>query len=96
MNLQPEIKIRLYVAFVFLLSMFAFHNSYFGDFVFDDLEAIVNNRDVSGSLDLQSLHELFQHDFWGTNLTSKASHKSYRPLTVLTFRYLFLTFFSEP
>ena len=29
---------------------------------------------------------LFVHDFWGTKLASNSSHKSYRPLTVLTFR----------
>jgi protein O-mannosyl-transferase len=89
MNLQPEIKVYVSIILVFVLSIFAFHNSYFGDFVFDDLEAVVNNKDVSRSVDSQSLYELFQHDFWGSNLTSKTSHKSYRPLTVLTFWYVF-------
>ena len=29
---------------------------------------------------------LWRNDYWGQNLTSDASHKSWRPLTVLTFR----------
>jgi len=68
---------------VIFLSILAFNNSYYGDFVFDDLEAIVNNKDVNDG----SVGDLFVHDFWGTSLTSPTSHKSYRPLTVLTFRY---------
>lgn len=29
---------------------------------------------------------MFRNDFWGQNITGSASHKSYRPLTVLTFK----------
>lgn len=32
------------------------------------------------------LTDLWHHDFWGSRLSSNTSHKSYRPLTVLTFR----------
>ncbi|KAG8517041.1 LOW QUALITY PROTEIN: Protein O-mannosyl-transferase TMTC4, partial [Galemys pyrenaicus] len=32
------------------------------------------------------LGALWHHDFWGSRLSSNTSHKSYRPLTVLTFR----------
>lgn len=32
------------------------------------------------------LGDLWHHDFWGSRLSSNTSHKSYRPLTVLTFR----------
>lgn len=31
---------------------------------------------------------MFKNDFWGTNITSNKSHKSYRPITVLLFRTL--------
>lgn len=58
-------------------------NSYNGDFVFDDSEAILNNKDVSGTT---PLYQIFNNDFWGTNLLHKQSHKSYRPLTILSFR----------
>ncbi|XP_055677652.1 protein O-mannosyl-transferase TMTC4 isoform X2 [Lutzomyia longipalpis] len=54
-----------------------------GEFVFDDTVAIVKNWDVTGRT---SLGEIFRHDFWGYNITDTSSHKSYRPLTILTFR----------
>ena len=40
------------------------------------------------------LFDLFQHDFWGGHMSRVESHKSYRPLTVLTYRY-FNFYFSE-
>ncbi|GFR64242.1 transmembrane and TPR repeat-containing protein 4-like [Elysia marginata] len=67
---------------VFGAAVLCFVNSYDGDFVFDDSEAIVNNNDLLPSTPLLSI---FQHDFWGKKLGNH-SHKSYRPLTVLTFR----------
>ncbi|KAL7983882.1 hypothetical protein Chor_000758 [Crotalus horridus] len=36
------------------------------------------------------LGDLWHHDFWGSKLSSNTSHKSYRPLTVLTFRINYL------
>lgn len=33
------------------------------------------------------LGDLWHHDFWGNQLSSNTSHKSYRPLTVLVFRW---------
>lgn len=55
-----------------------------GDFVFDDRVAVVKNRMVTGPKKTWS--DLFSHDFWGMNMSSATSHKSFRPLTVLTFR----------
>nr|XP_005007211.1 transmembrane and TPR repeat-containing protein 4 isoform X3 [Cavia porcellus] len=71
---------KLVVGFVSLL---CFARSYDGDFVFDDSEAIVNNKDLQADT---PLGDLWHHDFWGSRLSSNNSHKSYRPLTVLTFR----------
>jgi len=51
--------------------------------VWDDRAAIIGNTDVHGS---RPISELFQHDFWGQDMTLHDSHKSYRPLTVLTYR----------
>ena len=62
-----------------------FGNSLHGDFVFDDTEALVQNADIQNSIPLL---QIFQHDFWGNNITDKASHKSYRPLTVLLYRFI--------
>uniref|UniRef100_A0A8D0CAG3 dolichyl-phosphate-mannose--protein mannosyltransferase n=1 Tax=Salvator merianae TaxID=96440 RepID=A0A8D0CAG3_SALMN len=66
-----------------LFSFICFANSYNGDFVFDDSEAIINNKDLRAETPLD---DLWYHDFWGSKLSSNTSHKSYRPLTVLTFR----------
>lgn len=60
-----------------------FINSYNGKFVFDDSEAIVHNEDIQTT----PLIDIFKNDFWGTKLTHKQSHKSYRPFTILSFRY---------
>uniref|UniRef100_A0A8C4UDT6 Protein O-mannosyl-transferase TMTC3 n=1 Tax=Falco tinnunculus TaxID=100819 RepID=A0A8C4UDT6_FALTI len=65
-------------------------NSLFCGFVFDDVSAILDNKDLHPSTPLRNL---FQNDFWGTPMSEERSHKSYRPLTVLTFRLNYL--FSE-
>ncbi|XP_073944579.1 protein O-mannosyl-transferase F38B6.6-like [Choristoneura fumiferana] len=57
-----------------------------GDFVFDDSEAIVKNEAVKSESWLYSFHT----DYWGTNISSNLSHKSYRPLTVWSFRLNYL------
>ena len=36
------------------------------------------------------VENLFRNDFWGTPMNKEQSHKSYRPLTVLTFRLNYL------
>jgi protein O-mannosyl-transferase len=71
---------------VFLLGVLSYFNSYYAEFVFDDSEAIQKNLDVRVGNNAVPLFDLFFHDFWGTKLISNISHKSYRPLTVLTFR----------
>uniref|UniRef100_A0A8C1J2E3 dolichyl-phosphate-mannose--protein mannosyltransferase n=2 Tax=Cyprinus carpio TaxID=7962 RepID=A0A8C1J2E3_CYPCA len=65
-------------------------NSLFCGFVFDDVSAILDNKDLRPSTPLKNL---FLNDFWGTPMSEERSHKSYRPLTVLTFRFNYL--FSE-
>ena len=45
--------------------------------------AILKNQDL---LSDTPLSHVFYDDFWGTPLTHSGSHKSYRPLCVLTFR----------
>lgn len=65
-------------------------NSLYCGFVFDDVSAILDNKDLHPSTPIK---KLFQNDFWGTPMSEERSHKSYRPLTVLTFRLNYL--FSE-
>ena len=79
----PRLKFPLAATIVFIVSIICFGVSYDGDFVFDDSEAILGNKDL---LPETPISNLFANDFWGKKLTSKTSHKSYRPLTVLTYR----------
>uniref|UniRef100_A0A8C6QPN2 dolichyl-phosphate-mannose--protein mannosyltransferase n=1 Tax=Nannospalax galili TaxID=1026970 RepID=A0A8C6QPN2_NANGA len=61
-----------------------------GEFVHDDVWAIVNNPDVRPGTPLR--WAVFTNDFWGKGLADSTSHKSYRPLCVLSFRLnIFLT-----
>ncbi|GMT18188.1 hypothetical protein PFISCL1PPCAC_9485, partial [Pristionchus fissidentatus] len=67
-----------------------FANSLDGDFVYDDHQAIVANPDViSSSFSLLN-------DFWGGPINSKGSHKSWRPLTTLSFRANYLLHGLQP
>lgn len=70
-------------AIVAIIAIICYANSLNGDFVHDDIPAIMINRDV---LAKNSLLNLFKNDFWGTSMSDTMSHKSYRPLTTLTFR----------
>ena len=75
-------------ALCFAVGVAVYANSLEGDLVFDDVMAITQNQDVVGAS--TSLGAIFAHDYWGTNMSSPTSHKSYRPLTVLSFRFNFL------
>lgn len=79
----PKLTFKQAAVIVFVISVLCFAISYDGDFVFDDSEAIVGNKDLQSQTPVA---DLFVNDFWGKKLDSKTSHKSYRPLTVLTFR----------
>ncbi|RWS05433.1 transmembrane and TPR repeat-containing protein CG4050-like protein [Dinothrombium tinctorium] len=71
------------VLIVFLTNA-AYLNCLMCGLVFDDMSAIVTNSDLRSNE--SSILDLFAHDFWGTPISLELSHKSYRPLTVLTFR----------
>lgn len=43
------------------------------------------NRDINGD---STLETIFTNDYWGRPMNSPSSHKSWRPLTVLSFRWL--------
>ncbi|XP_026764670.2 protein O-mannosyl-transferase TMTC4-like [Galleria mellonella] len=75
-------KLTLKLLGIVFLSSLPFLFSLHGDFVFDDSEAIIKNKDILS----ESWFDCFYNDFWGTNIKSNLSHKSYRPLTVLSFR----------
>ncbi|KAM5172941.1 protein O-mannosyl-transferase TMTC1 [Mantella aurantiaca] len=66
-----------------LVAGLCFARSLFGEFVHDDVWAILNNPDSRGETNLSSV---FRNDFWGKAINDNTSHKSYRPLCVLSFR----------
>nr|XP_053601301.1 protein O-mannosyl-transferase TMTC4-like isoform X2 [Plodia interpunctella] len=72
----------LKIVSIVCLSCLPYISTLRGDFVFDDSEAVVNNKDVTSDNWL----DCFYNDFWGSDIRSNLSHKSYRPLTILTFR----------
>lgn len=62
----------------------SYANGLDGAFVMDDDVAVVKNHDLRAETPWQ---ELFRSDYWGTPLHTEDSHKSYRPLAVMTFRW---------
>ncbi len=70
-------------AVVALVAWSAFANNLDGAFCYDDNFAILNNGDVRHEA---PLWPLFRNDFWGQAIHKADSHKSFRPLTVLSFR----------
>jgi len=73
---------------VFIVSFITYSNTLSAQFVYDDHRAILRNQDLRAD---KPWSNLFYNDFWGTPLSHSGSHKSYRPLCVLSFRvnYLF-------
>ncbi|XP_075740375.1 protein O-mannosyl-transferase TMTC1-like [Rhipicephalus microplus] len=73
-----------------VVAVLCYVNSLDGDFVHDDMVAVVGNPDVTGEsrrhAASSSSSSLWINDFWGRPMADPRSHKSYRPLTVLTFR----------
>lgn len=80
---SKELSIQL---LLLALSIGCFVNSMNGDFVHDDLSAICSNPDVTDAMGSSGLLQVFSNDFWGKPMSDPDSHKSYRPLTTLSFR----------
>ncbi|KAK3859525.1 hypothetical protein Pcinc_034374 [Petrolisthes cinctipes] len=78
----PTTALQVYVTLA-LVSVLVYLNGLTGEYVHDDLSAVVRNPDVQGT---RPLWHLFLNDFWGKPMSHPASHKSYRPLTILSFR----------
>lgn len=70
-------------ALISFIAVMVYLNGINGDFVHDDIPAITLNKDVIG---INKITRSFFNDFWGTPMDDANSHKSYRPLTVLSFR----------
>ena len=62
-------------------------------FCFDDVAAVEENGDLRSNV---SWFNLLQDDFWGMPMEERDSHKSYRPLTVATFRLNYMLHELQP
>jgi len=72
-----------------LLATYTFWETRRAGFVWDDRAAIKGNPDVidQTSTFSSALYNIWTHDFWGKPLNTSSSHKSYRPLCVMTFHW---------
>lgn len=77
--------VALQATFVAVVAAAVFSNTLDGEWAFDDRFAVTENADVMGA-DLAWGDLLWRHDFWGQDLARSDSHKSWRPLTTLSFR----------
>ncbi|CAL9697238.1 unnamed protein product [Knipowitschia caucasica] len=66
------------------VALLLYVNTLSADFCYDDSRAIKTNQDL---LPETPWTNIFYDDFWGTLLTHSGSHKSYRPLCTLSFRF---------
>lgn len=66
------------------VALLLYLNTLGADFCYDDSRAIKTNQDL---LPETPWTNIFYDDFWGTLLTHSGSHKSYRPLCTLSFRF---------
>ncbi|XP_063987197.1 protein O-mannosyl-transferase Tmtc3 [Diachasmimorpha longicaudata] len=79
--------------FVAIAAFAVYMNSLSCDFVFDDISAIKDNRDLRPHTPLRNI---FYNDFWGTPMYKEQSHKSYRPICVLSFRWNYMIHQLDP
>ena len=79
---QGDNILRVYLT-VSAAACISYWNSLEGAFIHDDVFAIVRNKDIQVD---NPWIDIFHHDFWGNDMQSNISHKSYRPLTMLSFR----------
>ena len=80
--------------FCAVLSILLYFNSLDLTFSFDDYKAVLQNVDLRPNE--SSWVDLLQNDFWGTPMSDPDSHKSYRPLTVATFRLNYMLHELQP
>ena len=91
-SVSSQIKTSATVCAV--LSVLVYINSLDLTFSFDDNRAVFHNVDIRTNE--TSWFNLLWNDFWGTLMSSSDSHKSYRPLTVATFRLNYMLHELQP
>lgn len=91
--LQTTVSECMAYTIVVLTALGCYLNSLPAGLVHDDVFAIKDNGDVTTGT---PLHQLFLNDFWGKAMSDPTSHKSYRPITVITFRLNYYLHGLEP
>ena len=76
-----------------LAGLIFYCNSLTLDFCLDDKGAIISNQDLRSNVPWM---DLLKNDFWGISIADENSHKSYRPLTVATFRLNYMLHELQP
>ena len=87
----PSLRTAGLVAAV--LGLLLYLNSLHCGLVYDDTAAVLRNDDIRPETPWR---DLLWNDFWGTPMRTKASHKSYRPLTVATFKLNYMLHELQP
>ena len=88
-----RMRVETVAAICALVGSLVFLNSLGLQLCFDDTAAIKDNADLRPNV---SWFNLLRNDFWGTEISHRDSHKSYRPLTVATFRLNYMLHELEP
>ena len=77
-----------------VVAILLYWNSLDLTYSFDDHRVVLQNADIRTNE--TTWFDLLSNDFWGTPMSSPDSHKSYRPLTVATFRLNYMLHELEP
>jgi tetratricopeptide (TPR) repeat protein len=70
---------------VAVLTWAQYHHGLEADFTFDDNIAVLHNHDAHANE--SSMYALWNDDFWGHRVSKPDSHKSWRPLVILSYRW---------
>ncbi|XP_050547025.1 protein O-mannosyl-transferase TMTC2-like isoform X1 [Daktulosphaira vitifoliae] len=84
LNFFQKAPIDYHLLLCCFLAFSVYVNTLGAGFAYDDNQAIIANDDIRAST---SGFNLWYNDFWGTPMGTKNSHGSYRPITVLTYRF---------
>ena len=76
--------IALYFVLVGSAAWYTFSNTLGHGYTWDDRSALIGNNDIRPAK--QHLAGVWYNDFWGDPMDSEESHKSYRPLTIMSYR----------
>lgn len=68
------------------LALFLYYHTLKFHYTLDDLASIQENPDVSLET---SFEQLWTNDYWGNSMLSLDTHGSYRPLTIISFRWTY-------